>query len=317
MDLSELKTEIGEIKNLADGRIKDLEQDVKDLQRENESLKERVEIRESLDDRPSASIGGKYSALDNEHKSVFLDFVRNPSSASARSLLEEADREISSKAVNIGTNARGGFALPAEIANEVELRVTTLNPFRQIVRVVQAGSSDYAHLVSKNNPSNSWVAEDGSRTESTTSDLVQRKPTFGTCYSLPKVSEEALADIFFDVQAWLVREVSDNFAAAEAEAIVTGNGTARPTGFLNTTPVSTVAGASPEAAAGGPIAIVQDGDTIAIDLDARSITLELSDDEIHARQSALEPHQPNIQSRWLRRYAKLVSSASTGAVFLD
>jgi dihydroxy-acid dehydratase len=74
---------------------------------------------------------------------------------------------------------------------------------------------------------------------------------------------------------------------------------------------------SPEAAAGGPIAIVQDGDIIAIDLDARTLTVELPDNVIKARLAALPPFTSQIESRWLRRYAKLVSSASTGAVFLD
>jgi len=74
---------------------------------------------------------------------------------------------------------------------------------------------------------------------------------------------------------------------------------------------------SPEAAARGPIAAVQDGDTIAIDLDARTIQLDLSETELQARLEALPPFEPAISSRWLRRYARLVSSASTGAVFLD
>lgn len=74
---------------------------------------------------------------------------------------------------------------------------------------------------------------------------------------------------------------------------------------------------SPEAAAGGPIAIVQNGDTIVIDLDARTLTIELSDAEIQSRLAQLPAFEPQISSRWLRRYARLVSSASTGAVFLD
>ncbi len=74
---------------------------------------------------------------------------------------------------------------------------------------------------------------------------------------------------------------------------------------------------SPEAAARGPIAIVQDGDTIAIDLDARTLELQLPAEEIQARLDALPPFVPHIESRWLRRYARLVSSASTGAVLLD
>lgn len=74
---------------------------------------------------------------------------------------------------------------------------------------------------------------------------------------------------------------------------------------------------SPEAAARGPIAIIEDGDIISIDLEARSLNLELSDTEIQERLDALPPFELHINSRWLRRYAKLVSSASTGAVFLD
>ena len=74
---------------------------------------------------------------------------------------------------------------------------------------------------------------------------------------------------------------------------------------------------SPEAAAFGPIAIVQNGDFIEIDLDKGTIDLELSDKEINSRLEALPPFVPEIDSRWLRRYSKLVSSASTGAVFLD
>lgn len=74
---------------------------------------------------------------------------------------------------------------------------------------------------------------------------------------------------------------------------------------------------SPEAAARGPIAIVRDGDTITIDLDACTLDIELSDAEIGARLAELPPFESHIPSRWLRRYAKLVSSASTGAVFLD
>jgi dihydroxy-acid dehydratase len=74
---------------------------------------------------------------------------------------------------------------------------------------------------------------------------------------------------------------------------------------------------SPEAAARGPIAAVRDGDMIRIDLDERSLDLELSAEEIAGRLAALPPFQMEIESRWLRRYSRLVSSASTGAVFLD
>lgn len=71
---------------------------------------------------------------------------------------------------------------------------------------------------------------------------------------------------------------------------------------------------SPEAAARGPIAALQDGDIIEIDLDARSLNVKLSDEEIEARLAALPPFVSDINSSWLRRYSKLVTSAHTGAI---
>jgi dihydroxy-acid dehydratase len=74
---------------------------------------------------------------------------------------------------------------------------------------------------------------------------------------------------------------------------------------------------SPEAAAGGPIAALQSGDIIAIDLDARSLNVQLSDEELRSRLSALPPFTSRAESKWLRRYAHFVTSADTGAVLSD
>ncbi|MEK7327601.1 MAG: dihydroxy-acid dehydratase [Chloroflexota bacterium] len=74
---------------------------------------------------------------------------------------------------------------------------------------------------------------------------------------------------------------------------------------------------SPEAAARGPIAALQDGDIIELDLYARTLNVKLSDEEIQSRLDALPPFAPNIESKWLRRYAKMVQSADKGAVLKD
>lgn len=74
---------------------------------------------------------------------------------------------------------------------------------------------------------------------------------------------------------------------------------------------------SPEAAAGGPIAALHDGDMISIDLHARRLDVELSDAEMRARLDVLPPRKTEIASKWLRRYASMVTSASTGAVLKD
>lgn len=71
---------------------------------------------------------------------------------------------------------------------------------------------------------------------------------------------------------------------------------------------------SPEAAHGGPIAIVREGDIIAIDIPSKKITLELSDEEITNRLKAWTKPQPKITKGYMARYSKLVSSASEGAI---
>lgn len=71
---------------------------------------------------------------------------------------------------------------------------------------------------------------------------------------------------------------------------------------------------SPEAAVGGPIALVQEGDNITLDINNYKITLEVSDDELAKRRAAWKPLPPKVTTGYLVRYAKLVSSADKGAI---
>ena len=74
---------------------------------------------------------------------------------------------------------------------------------------------------------------------------------------------------------------------------------------------------SPEAAAGGPLAALKNGDMISIDLPNYRLDVELSDAEIRGRIAADPPKKHETKSKWLRRYASLVTSASTGAILRD
>jgi len=71
---------------------------------------------------------------------------------------------------------------------------------------------------------------------------------------------------------------------------------------------------SPEAAEGGPIALIENGDIIDLDLDAGKIDVRLSDAELARRRSRWQPLEKPLNSPWLRRYRKLVSNAAMGAV---
>ncbi len=71
---------------------------------------------------------------------------------------------------------------------------------------------------------------------------------------------------------------------------------------------------APEAASGGPIAIVREGDTVRIDIEARTIELKIPADEFATRMKAWTPPAPKYQTGVFAKYVKLVGSASQGAV---
>jgi dihydroxy-acid dehydratase len=71
---------------------------------------------------------------------------------------------------------------------------------------------------------------------------------------------------------------------------------------------------SPEAAEGGPIAFVEDGDIIELDMNNRTITLEVSDEEMEKRKANWKEFEPKVKKGYLARYSKLVTNASSGGV---
>jgi dihydroxy-acid dehydratase len=74
---------------------------------------------------------------------------------------------------------------------------------------------------------------------------------------------------------------------------------------------------SPEAADGGPIALVEEGDRIEIDIPAKRLTLKVSEEELKNRRERWQPPEPKIKEGCVYRYSKLVSSGAKGAVLRE
>lgn len=85
--------------------------------------------------------------------------------------------------------------------------------------------------------------------------------------------------------------------------------------FSGATRGASIGHVSPEAAEGGPIAVVRDGDIISIDIPKRKLEVKVSESEIYERFRNWIRKEPEIKSGYLSRYAEMVTSASTGAVF--
>jgi dihydroxy-acid dehydratase len=84
--------------------------------------------------------------------------------------------------------------------------------------------------------------------------------------------------------------------------------------FSGGTAGASIGHVSPEAAVGGPIGIIQDGDIIDIDIPAGKLSVRISDEELAARKQAWNPRPPRYTTGWLARYARMATSADTGAI---
>lgn len=204
---------------------------------EMEYQRERIEELESRNKSPGKTAEEK---LKDEYASIFENWIRSKGqSPNDEQKLQELSRKAREmKAVTIGTPAAGGYAVPEQIAMEIERLEKKFSPVRDLVKVVQVGTSDYKELVNIRGASSGWVGESGSRSETTTSQLREVAPTFGELYAYPQASEWSLDDAFFNVEQWLAEEVAQEFAIQEGSAVISGNGTSKPTGMLNTTPTA-------------------------------------------------------------------------------
>ena len=84
--------------------------------------------------------------------------------------------------------------------------------------------------------------------------------------------------------------------------------------FSGATRGGSIGHVAPEAAVGGPIGLIENGDTITLDIESRELNVKLSESELAERKASWKPKKPNYERGVLAKYAKLVSSASFGAV---
>ena len=224
----------------------------RDLERQLAIQKDRLEIVEAMNDRPKTDMAKKF--LD-EDASLFWKWFRSggtdrESYAAREDLKKKAQAySMESKDVVIGTALLGGNALPKAIGTQVDKLILRFSGILEAVQAHTVGTSDYQELVSIWGGNSGWVAETGSRTATSAPNLRTVKPTWGELYSYPQASNWALQDIFFDVESWLVNDIADGMAIQLSTAIFNGNGTNKPTGMTNTTPVTTADYASPMRAA--------------------------------------------------------------------
>lgn len=196
------------------GKLLDLKKDI-----------ERLESKQNTAGLFGGAAGGE-NPDKAAYKSAFLDrFVRKGADDSQL-------KDLQAKAINISTPADGGYAVPEQIDREVEKLSRDISPMRALANVVQVGTSDYKKLVNTNGIASGWVGESAARPATNTSQLAELPAFMGELYANPQVTQQALDDIFYDVESDLVAQLAEEFAVAEGAAFVTGNAVNKPKGFL-------------------------------------------------------------------------------------
>jgi len=210
------------------------DEDVAALRGEVAALKARVEAQgpsttplRGAAPLPEASSGRNWDARPvlsgaKSESSPFVD----------RYLRKGLEAGVELKAMSGASDGAGGYAVPDELDQQIERTLAAISPIRGIANVVRVGSAGYRKLVTSGGTPSGWVAETAARPETDTPDFHEVAPPFGDLYANPAASQAMLDDAAFDVEAWLAGEIAAEFARAEGAAFVSGNGTAKPKGFL-------------------------------------------------------------------------------------
>ena len=254
-----------------------------ELEKINTDLASALEAKRALEDlqtkiaRPGAFGGGAREDMPSpeamEHKSAFIAHMRNPKNRALEGAAQEAEKKWHDslspqerKAVDTLAAGAGGEAVPELISRQIERNLSEAARLRNIVRVVPAGSPAFKQLVDTRGMAYGWVGETAPRPETGTPSLKEVAPSFGTLYAYPKATEESLSDIFFDVENWLASAAVEAFEEGEDAAIVGGDGTNKPTGFLSGTPTdeadATRAFGTLQYIPGGTAAALDQGDAL-------------------------------------------------------
>ena len=135
--------------------------------------------------------------------------------------------------------------IPERIANEIIGFAKDSSELMRVVRVTPTQSANYSRILRTTPPGTSWVGETDSRSATDDPAFRRRVPTAGEIHTLTTITSHLLEDNAVNLASFLIEDVGMQIARELDQAILSGNGTNRPTGILNTTPVTTADFASP------------------------------------------------------------------------
>ena len=174
-----------------------------------------------LASRPESRPGQRTGRGSDEYKSAFWTAMRS-----------RGGHFSVQNALQIGTDSEGGYLVPDEYERTLVDALREENRLRTLCKIIRTASGARKIPLVASHGTASWVEEEGTIPES---DDAFGQITLGAhkIASMIKVSDELLQDSVFDVESYIASEFARRIGAAEEDAFINGNGTAKPTGLLH------------------------------------------------------------------------------------
>lgn len=178
-----------------------------------------------------AALNGKRPGMaadpaQSEHKSAWNAYLRRGDITALTQF------EAKSLAVSTNDGADGGYVAPPELDRMIETRLRQVSPMREIATVRTTGANVFKKPISVTQAGSGWVAETGSRAQTTSPTLALLEFPAAELYANLAATQTLLDDSFVNLEEWIASEVEEAFAGKEREAFILGDGSDEPKGFL-------------------------------------------------------------------------------------
>lgn len=141
--------------------------------------------------------------------------------------------DLAKKDLVVGVNPDGGYFITPERSTRILTRVFETSPVRALATTETTTSSSMEFVLDDDEFGSGWVGEIDARPDTTTAAIGLIVIPAHELYASPKASQKMLDDAGFDIEGWITRKVGDKFSRDENTAFVTGDGAAKPKGFLD------------------------------------------------------------------------------------
>ncbi len=225
--------------------LEDINQEITQTKAKQEIAAEKVEHLETVLTRPESGYDAKQ--VDSTVQ-AFDNYCRKG--------LEHLN-DMERKALTVSNDSTGGYLAPPEYVRELLKTVTEISPIRSIARIRSTGQRSIQVPKRTGQFSAAWVAESGTRAETTGWNVGLEEIPAHEHYALVDISEQDLEDSVFDLEAEMQSEFAEQFAKAEGAAFVSGDAVGKPEGFMTNGDVGfIVSGDADEITADGLISLV-------------------------------------------------------------